>query len=373
MTDIREPHGRPEEHHAQATARRAVTEGAGRRAVAEGMARWAAGNGALPHFLFRPEEPGATLLLSGERGVMVQVVRRTEPNAWAVREQAWLAEQVAAAGRRLDQGWVGRQWFGSERGGRVEVDPAAVTWSGVLLVDHPALPPGVQLVREAARGPLVVFLRRDWELLLHELRSAAAVVRCLDWLAGRVPGEEVPAHFAWLTVAADLPARMPAGPLPEMPLLVDDLPGHAVISRMLEYVAAGSLDEAVRHRLLSLIDGFPLEHRAGLGDWAAEAIHAGGAARVRTFSFPGSRCQYVLAVAGSFSEALAGPFDDLVQLRHHEARKRSLSTFGFVLVPDAAQPGWPYLIAHFTWVQGPVDLTPDDLSRIRTIWSDLPS
>jgi hypothetical protein len=368
----------------------------------EAMAGWALEHNSLPHFLFRSPYHPDTVLLAGDRAVLVSRMRRTEPSASKTREAQWFDEQILAAARRLAVSLPPAQQYTNERAASLRLDPKGLSWSGVLVIDHPAPPPGLALVREAGREALrepareagwearretahdtareaarttgrralVVLLRRDWELLLHDLRSAAAVVRYLDWCAGHNP-HDPPSHFAWLSIAADLPPRLLSGPVPPMPLLHDDLPGHAVIGRLLEFVSLSDLDETVRRRLLALIDGFPVEHRARLGEWAAEAVRAAGPARVRTFRYDRSTAQFVLAIAGGFTEALSAPFHDLVRLRHSEAPEQTC-TFGFVLVPDGAHT-WPYLVAHFTYVQGPVELTLDDESRIRRIWSGLVS
>ncbi|MEV6302112.1 hypothetical protein AB0M02_22040 [Actinoplanes sp. NPDC051861] len=402
---------------------------AGGLVEAAAMAQWAVRHGTLADFLFRSVDHGETLLVCGDRAVAVSQMRRPVPSTSVNRELAWFTEQIAAAGRRLDAGLPEAQRFTSERGGGLYLDPAALTWSGLLIIDHPAPPPGVEMVWSDGRRPLVVLLRRDWELVVHELRSAAAVVRFLDWCAGLGP-TEVPAHFGWLALACERPPRALTGPAPALPLIGEDLPGHAVIGRILEFVSAtalpGALNESVRHRLLSQIDAFPLEERAALGEWtaaavreagtardpaaaaaresaagardsaagardpgtvpamdpaaarvtdvarepAAAAVRPGGAARVRTFRFPGAPAQYVLAVAGSFTESLSGPFHDLVRLRHHEVLPAS--TFGFALVPDG-DASWPYLIAHFTCVQGPSALDTGELTRIRRTWRTLSS
>jgi hypothetical protein len=356
------------------------------------------GQRSVADFMFRtgPQHNESQVLIVGARAVVVLTTSRpandgvigaltsarATADGSAARERAWWAEQVAAAERQLDDtvrllhAGPAPQRFTTERGRALDLDPAMLEWTGLLIVDHPAPPAGVDPGPDSGRIPLAVVLRRDWEVLLHELRSAAAVVRYLDWCARRGPvPDEVPAHYAWLAVASELPPR-PAESflraLAAKPLLRDVLPGHAVIGRLLDYVASTQLhdvlDEAGRHRLLSLIDEFPVDARSDLGEWTADPA----VARLRTFRFADGIPQYVVAVMPDLNDAWSAAFHDLVQLRHHEAREQaadpaSLCTFGFVLAAGANR--WPWPVAYFTCLQGPVTLTPSELVRIREFWS----
>lgn len=311
----------------------------------EAMARWALRHPSLPHFLFPLEPSGdAALLVAGGRAVVI------------VAGVAGAAQRVDAIVRA-----PGPCRLTSEYGRTLEIDPATLSWTGLVIADRP----GTELLPASGQVPLLAMSRRDWELVLHELRSAAAVVRYLAWCAQ--PGPVVPpAHYTWLMVVSKRHPRLPVAdrPLPEKPLLTDDLPGHAVIGRLLEYVAAAPLPETagatVRHRLLSLIDEFPVGSRAELGRWTATVLRTGETARVRTFRFADGIPQYVVSVLPRSAEA----FHDVVRLRHQQARERAAEpsavvTFGFALSPEETGT---LLIAQFTCLQGPADLTAEELA-----------
>ncbi|WP_328474090.1 hypothetical protein OHA21_14245 [Actinoplanes sp. NBC_00393] len=317
---------------------------------AEAMAQWALGHWSLPDFLFR-----GRLLIVGGRGVMIAA-------GGSVRELERRFEALLLSSHR----------FVNERGRALEIDPGALVWSGLLIADD--LPAGFDQAPATGNLPLLYLLRSDWEFLLHELRSASAVVRYLDWCREPGPATDVSAHHAWLMLASSRHPRQPAAPdvpLPPKPLLRDDLPGHAVIGQLLEYVATAplpeSLGETVRHRLLSLVDEFPVEARAELGRWVAEAVRSPGS-RMRTFRFSGGTPQYVLAMLPQPGESPA--FDDAVQVRHHRGREvavepSSLVTFGFVLALDETRS---LVVAQFTCVQGPVSLNAASLAAAEEVW-----
>ncbi|MDQ3762975.1 MAG: hypothetical protein M3460_15395 [Actinomycetota bacterium] len=165
---------------------------AAERATQDAAATWG-----LPDFVMAPmverKGPGIReisdgLIVVGDRGLVVQVKSRDTAPGSAERETSWLTKKIAEGGRQVD-GTTRRlssktTTMVNGRGRTVDLDGTTITWTGVIIVDHPSPPPEYQLPELRTRIPTVVLLRRDWEFLFYQLRSTHAVI---DYLA-RVSG-----------------------------------------------------------------------------------------------------------------------------------------------------------------------------------------
>ncbi|WP_454777563.1 hypothetical protein [Georgenia muralis] len=169
------------------------------------------------------------------------------------------------------------------RGRPVRVAGGRVEWVPVVILEHPNPPREVFPARDPD-GPSVVMLRRDWEFLWNQLRSASAVV---DYIH-RVAAENEPAELGTEThryfdlANKDLqasPSPLPnwmndgdvvpvSGPLlPIDPASARDELGFRVFQRVLEDIAATEFtgDETDRVQTLAHIDRVSVTTRADLG------------------------------------------------------------------------------------------------------------
>jgi hypothetical protein len=390
--------------------------------AAEVMTRHAVAAWGLPDFVFRPKvaqkgvgqrELGDGLIIIGRQAVVIQVKRRNSPGNDSSRERSWISKRVVQAARQADgtlrylKQFPPPHAFTNERGRTLDIDARLLDWLALVIIDHPRPPDGISLPVSTGRMPLVVMLRRDWEFLLHQLRSTSSVVRYLNWCTQKSPvalGEE-PSRYGTIAIDSETRQRAPLEmslvregktalvPLfPAKPLNRDELPGHTAVREILEAVATmrlpDFLEEADRHELLSLIDEFPVQCRGYLGEWILKAfLDVLGASRsgtfafrLKTFRFSDYIPQYVFGVSDdTLDDATQLAFHDLVQLRHQELRGQyadpdSVDTFGFVIAPDEKRLSssviqWPWSIMQFVRVRGPITLTRQELTYVREFWS----
>ena len=264
----------------------------------ESATRAAAGRWGLPDFVLRPKvvpkgsgrrEIGDGTIVSGGRGIALQVkARSTATPDSAERAKSWLLKN-AAAGLKQARGTVrtsfrsGDMTLDNLRGRPVRLAGNRVEWVPVVILDHPGPPRGVFPPGDAD-GPSVVLLRRDWEFLWNQLRSASAIV---DYIH-RVATEDEPAELGsethryfdlankdlqappsqlpdWMNDGGAAPVSVPL--LPKDPASAPDELGFRVFQRVLEDIAATDFtgDESDRVQMLAHIDRVAVTTRAELG------------------------------------------------------------------------------------------------------------
>ena len=250
----------------------------------------------LPDFVFRPKvvrkgsglrEIGDGTIVSGGRGIALQVKARERATDNPQRESNWLKKK-AGEGLRQAHGTIRSTLTDSGltltnlRDRTVSLPGDTIDWVPVVIVDHPNPPHDVIPDREMNKHGLVL-LRRDWEFLWDQLRSVTAIVDYAHRVADddRVAfGSEADRYFdladkderaepepvaAWMTAIG---ATQTSGPtLPREPADTSDTVGHAVFHRILEDIAATDFtgDEQTRVEVLALIDKVAVTHRADLG------------------------------------------------------------------------------------------------------------
>jgi hypothetical protein len=251
----------------------------------------------LPDFVFRAKivrkgsglrEVGDGTLVSGGRGIALQVKARASATSNHERESKWLLKK-AAEGLRQAHGTIRFVFMEPQlslvnlRERTVSLRGDAIDWVPVVVLDHPSPPDRVAPNwGDGLRG--LVLLRRDWEFLWRQLRSVAAVVDYVHRVAGSEPaalGRETERYFD----LADKDARahseplapwmLETGPIMQVsdPRLPSEPPdsrdsfGHEVFSMVLEDIAASDLsgDEETRLEVLAEIDRLPVAARAELG------------------------------------------------------------------------------------------------------------
>lgn len=264
----------------------------------ENATRAAAGRWGLPDFVLRPKvvpkgsglrEIGDGTIVSGGRGIALQVkARSTATPDSAERARSWLLKN-ATAGLKQARGTIrtsfqsGGITLDNLRGRPVRLAGSRVAWVPVVVLDHPS-PPREVFPAADADGPSVVMLRRDWEFLWNQLRSASAVVDYVHRVAAENETAELGSetHRYFDLANKDLqapPSALPdwmydggvepeSGPLlPKDPASARDELGFRVFQRVLEDIAATDFtgDETDRVQMLAHIDRVAVTNRAELG------------------------------------------------------------------------------------------------------------
>jgi len=282
----------------------------------------------------------------------------------ASRESSWLRKK-AGEGLRQAHGTIRSTLSDPNlsltnfRDREVELSGGNIDWAPVVILDHPSPPGEVIPDREPDKNGLVL-LRRDWEFLWNQLRSASAVVEYAHRVADgeRIAlGTEVDRYFdladrdehaeptpmaAWM---ADAGADQTSGTtLPREPADTADAVGHSVFHRILEDIANTDLadDERTRLDVLALIDTFWVGHRAELGrtllrriDHCALAPDHQLRAQHRITFVDGGKLQLTFSVYSQFT----GYHQQLFQTWVLHRRQRFLQQAG------ATGPDFPWTVA----------------------------
>jgi hypothetical protein len=367
----------------------------------------AASEWGLPDFVFRAElqqtasgvrEVGDRLLVVGQVGVVVQVKCRSAPTADAARERRWIERNIRKA---VAQAKGSIRFLQSHRvpatnvRGRIaDIGCDERRWLAAVVIDH-ADPPDVTPALDNGDG-VMVLLRRDWEFLFDQLKSTQAVVGYFARVAGEaVPLGDEPLRYYDLA-RADAEAApgkidpalvgqggsMASAPmLPFAPAETHDMMAHRVIRIVLEDIAVsrvGDVSEADRLRILALVDGLPVGHRAQAGRFmldslgeVANAASGETAWRLRRLVPPDGMIQLAFGACSKYSDITQTAFGAWVRLRHHEQRQRiprseDLTTIGVILTPrnDGIRP-WDTTMAA---VSGDPQLTCDDIERLSELF-----
>lgn len=256
----------------------------------------AAADWGLPDMVFNPRviskgsgirEVGDGTIVSGRRGLAVQVKARDSETGDPARERSWLTKKAKQAARQA-KGTIRTSLavpgltLRNLRGRDVQLDGRRVQWLPLVILDHPD-PPDLDPIEAPEVDGVVLVLRSDWEYIWDHLRSVAAVVDYFHRVAADPPvelgGEAARYHelaeaderadptvpAAWLTGLGGTPANGPV--LPPEPASAADGPGHAVFRTILDDIAktAFTRDENDRLEVLALIDRYSVTHRADLG------------------------------------------------------------------------------------------------------------
>lgn len=259
-------------------------------AALDAAARWG-----LPDFVFHPltipkgsgfREIGDGTLVSGSRGITLQVKARDGATQNVEREARWL-QKKAGEGLRQAYGTIRMLaeydlTLTNLRDRDVPLPGVEIEWAPVVILDHPNPPAGVTPEREPELKGLIL-TRRDWEFLWDQLRSVAAVIEYAHRVADddRIElGTEVARYYdladrderatptpmePWMV---EVGATQISGPtLPRDPANTTDTVGHSVFRQILSDIAATDFggDEPTRLEVLSLIDQSWVGHRAELG------------------------------------------------------------------------------------------------------------
>ena len=352
----------------------ALPPGEGYGTEIESATRAAAGRWELPDFVLRPKvvpkgsgrrEVGDGTIVSGTRGIALQVKARSSATPdTPERARSWLLKN-AAAGLKQARGTIrstfrpGEVTLDNLRGRPVRVSGKRVSWVPVVVLDHPN-PPRKVFPPTDTNGPSVVMLRRDWEFLWNQLRSASAVVDYIHRVSSEDEAAELGSetHRYFDLAEKDLHApgsRLPAwmreggadpvnGPLlPSDPASTKDELGFRVFQRVLEDIAATDFtgDESDRVRMLSHIDRVAVTARADLGRLLLRRLISCGDASQGELRVE-HRLLYVdhgeLHLSFTCMGSLTGYYQEMFRAWFLHRRQR------FLMQSEAKGPIWPWSV-----------------------------
>jgi hypothetical protein len=372
--------------------------------AAEVAVHSAAATWGLPDLVFLPstEHRGSRnreisdgLIVTGNKGVVLQVKSRDAVTP-SEKEPSWIDKKVRHAAGQVD-GTV-RRLCGSPvemingRGRSLPVNGRDISWVGVVLLDHSNPPEGHAVERTSGRVPIITLLRRDWEFLFSQLRSASAVVDYLHRVDGSSRIGAEPERYFELAAADAAAEPAPIGVrgpgehisvprLPMAPAGRDDDQAHGMVRIMCEDIATSphAGDEWDRLRLLAVIDSLAVAFRTELGrlliDGLADARDAPEQKtmwRLRTFKSELGQPQLGFGVCSRLDDLTSNAFRAWALLRHHERAERpeqladSLS-LGVLLTPrrDGLRDWDTTLFA----VEGDPGLSIEQLESWRRVWN----
>lgn len=369
----------------------------------------------LPDFVYRPavlpvgsgsRELGDRLMMVGDRGVVIQVKAREGTPGDDADERSWVEKHVAR-GLRQAHGTIRslrrrRVPMTNGRGRTIDVDGQGLRWIAVVVVDHPNAPDEVVAAVADQPNPSVVLLRRDWEFLFEQLKSAHAVVGYLERVAGEPLelGTEIVRYFQLAQADEAAPpgpadlrllgtgARHISSPLlPMRAAATDDTEAsHLLIRMIFEDIAvsvAPQVTESERLRFLAALDGLPVGMRGLVGEFLLDAMEAvikvpegtteWRQRRVAGQPEGGRTVQLAFGVCSTgHSTMIQDVFSWWVQLRHHEmyevvaADGGTLTTVGVLLTPrhDSARPWDTTMIA----TSDDLGLDAEHIAAYRQMW-----
>lgn len=382
-----------------------LPEGVERGRIAEDAVRGAAARYGLPDFVFHPaterrgpgtREIGDAIILTGRRGLCLQVKARQQVTDDVDRERAWL-ERRAAEGGRQARGTIRRLRYPGAtrlenlRGDVISIVGRDIDWTPVVVLDHPGIP------EIALGGDVVVLSRRDWEFLFEQLQSTVAVVDYLHRVRTLEPGRfnveavryyELAQADAATTPAEIDPAFVALGARNESAPMLPLPPAEPtnLIRWILEDIASvprrDYSDEQARGRLtmLATIDSAPIETRERMAEtvlaWFEQVQAAPADAvwwRVRNYIYFG-RMHLLIAVTGETDPIVAEAFGHLIRLRHVERGERrpveaDLTTVGVLLQPrrDGRLP-WDTTAGM---VAGRIELSTEERASMERMWGTI--
>ena len=372
-------------------------------ATRSAVVRWG-----MPDFVFRQivrakgkagrRELGDGLLLQGQRGVIVQVKHRSGGTGRTDREQSWVTKSVRRAilqangtARSLSAPGIA---ITNARGRPVALDPAT-EWLAAVIIDHDDAPP-ISPDTSAAKLPVVVLLRRDWEFLFDQLRSTYAVIQYLHRVAqdSSIALGDEPVRYYEL---ADADEAAPPGPvdpavlgrgnlgswplLPKAPAGHEDTDAHAFLQDIMDDIAVLPIPVPEEERLKVLVglDRLPINERTVLGrhlqallDVATEIGPGGTEGNFRVYRFGRNDPQLIFGVFPAYSDEIREWFGCYVRLRHHEygedIENATVLTVGVLLTPrrDGATVPWDTTLVA---LHGDQRLAPEDLVELRRVFT----
>ncbi|MET9225681.1 hypothetical protein [Lentzea sp. NPDC003310] len=366
----------------------------------------AAATWGLPDFVMSPmverkgrgvREISDGLIITGTHGLVIQVKARDTEPADTAKETNWLNKKIIAGHKQVEG--TARNLSSKTttmtngRGRQVTVDGPTITWTGVVIIDHPSPPIGVPHPALPGRVPTVALLRQDWEFLFDQLRSSHAVIAYLTRVAGTsgTLGEE-PERYYELAAADAATEPAPIDPrirgiqvsvplLPAAPAGTDDPEGHDMLRMMCEDIANSPTNEVDETRLLHVlaaIDALPILHRSDLGRLLLNGLEQFRSTEpnttgwsFRTIHSPLLEAQLVFGTCSKLTDLTRTAFRSRLLLRHHDLRSElqtpdELTSIGVLLTRRTdGHREWDTTMMAIT---GDPELTELELTTFRDLW-----
>jgi hypothetical protein len=279
--------------HRRILAASPLPDGEDRGTAAEDAIRFAAALWGMPDFVFEPahetsgsgvREVGDGVVITAGVAVMIQSKSRLRASGRGEKESAWLSKNIE---KGLRQGAGSIRFLSAKptrmtnrRRRTVTIDGGQLDWVSLVLIEHDDVPDGY--VPPTLPSNAVVMLRRDWEYLFDQLRSARSVASYLK----RVAGENItlgtePVRYHELAIAdlnvdsAAAPSWVAAGATtisvpqaPIAPAAAEATTAHFLLRTIQEDIARTTFPlerELDRIHVLSLLDSIPVASRTDLG------------------------------------------------------------------------------------------------------------
>ncbi|MDN0193509.1 hypothetical protein [Streptomyces sp. S.PNR 29] len=387
-----------------------LPEGVDQGTGAEMAAHRAAATWGLPDFVCHSaikrvssgqRELGDRMLLTGSRGVVVQVKSREGAYKDDASERNWLRNRGAKAARQA-KGTVrslrsAPAEFENGRGQTLTVDGNDYQWIGVVVLDHDRIPDDTVVDCALPGLPCVALARRDRDFLFDQLRSTTAVVNYLFRVANMdsvALGDEPVRYYDLAAADADAPPGEISPEVAELggihfsvPLLPQAPVGsdraHRVMRLILEDIAISPLgqhmSEANRLLLLSEVDELPVGARAEWGQLLLDMLREVRQVppshckwRWRRSIDPSGTRQMIFGCATRFGPDIQAAFQSYVLLRHHELHQQTgladqTATLGVLLTlrTDGTRP-WDTTLLR---TEGDNQLTPEEVKQYSALWN----
>lgn len=346
-----------------------------RGVAAEQAIRFAAALWGMPDFIFDPaheasgsgvREVGDGILVTSGTAVMIQSKSRQQSGDAPEKEANWLAKNIS---KGLRQGAGSIRFLSTRlvpmrnrRRRTVTLDGTKFAWVSVVLVDHDDVPDGYTPVVLPANA--VVMMRRDWEFLFDQLRSARSVANYLKRVAGEsIPLGTEPVRYHELAMA-DLAVEPPPAPrwavkgastvsVPQAPLEpahAQETNAHFLLRTIQEDIALSRLpeeQELARIDVLSRLDSIPVASRTELGErlesymsdakaWAGDAVRTYARIYLPIDAGPFDS-PIVFMLASVLNSTAMEIFGARIELLHHDfmsaTGQENLTTVGVLLTP----------------------------------------
>jgi hypothetical protein len=349
-------------------------------------------------------EPGDSLMIVGDVGLSIQVkLRDRDAIGDEDGERRWVMKKIRKAIKQAD-GTVrlltqtpGLQ-LANARGRLLNLDEIGpIRWYSIVVIDHPLIPDGIVPNLTTAKNPALVLVRRDWDFLFAQLKSATAVVGYFNRVTqidGIPLGEESSRYYELAQADADTPPG-PTDPrlfggkgalvsAPLLPFAPADLNRAPLLRMILEDVAvhgiSQSADEPSRLRLLARLDRLPVGHRDDLDAFLRDAFGLILQARDseiawRFRQFAGGNDSDLLLAFGACSvwnDYTDAAYRAWVSLRHHQMQEATnnpdLVTVAALLTPTK-NPNRPFDTVVVS-AEGDLGFSQEEYDDFYEVWGD---
>ena len=347
-------------------------------------------------------ERGDAIVYFGNQGIVLQVKSRVGMADVESKERNWILKNVAKAASQaagtVRQMRMSEHELLNQRNRLVKIDKDSVDWIGVVIVDHPHIPEDIGPISECRGLPIVALMRRDWDFLFEQLKSASAVNQYLrrvagdPWILGRehqryfelaiADAEAEPGAMSWTLPEG---ARRVSHPLLPRRPISETNPGHVTFHMILNDIA-NAATEAPQNQLIEILaalDGIPVVAQGDVGSLLLRHLRNSDRVALGTTRWESrrhltsDRHQFIFTVCNTVSDRHKDAFRSRVELIQHQMEQRlptgtSSRTIGVLITPR--RDGIRYWDTTLIVANAPIGLTEEELSAYEEFWpaSELP-